>query len=331
MQTMKWMSRALGGLFGLLALLTIVGTGAAMAQSSSYPDRPIRLVVPWPPGGTTDLLARLLAQSLTRSLRQTVVVENLAGASGNVGTRRFVSAAPDGYTLLLASSTSNAANPYLLKELGFDPIKDFTPIALIARVPNVLVVNNDSALKSIEGLIAAARAKPGALSYGSAGVGSSANLAGELFKSVAKIDVLHVPYKGVAPALLGLLGGEVSYSFTTGIDGNIEGKKLRPLAITTERRVQALPEVPAFAELGFSEMKIDTWFSLAGPAGLPADLVRTLNAAVVNALTENDLKSQLMRLGSDVYAYTPSQFADFWASEVKRYADVVRLSGATPE
>jgi tripartite-type tricarboxylate transporter receptor subunit TctC len=323
---MKAMFRALGGLVALLTL-----AGAAQAQAPAYPDRPIRLVVPWPPGGTTDLLARLVAQSLTRSLHQTVVVENLAGASGNVGTRRFVSAAPDGYTLLLASSTSNAANPYLFKELGFDPIKDFTPIALIARVPNVLVVNNDSALKSIEGLIAAARAKPGALSYGSSGVGSSANLAGELFKSVAKIDVLHVPYKGVAPALLGLLGGEVSYSFTTGIDGNIEGKKLRPLAITTERRAQALPDVPTFAELGFGEMKIDTWFGLAGPAGLPAALVRTLNSAVVSALAENDLKSQLMRLGSDVYAYTPAQFSDFWASEVKRYADVVRLSGATPE
>ena len=326
MPTLKRMFRAVGVL-----LAGVMLAGAAMAQSPAYPDRPIRLVVPWPPGGTTDLLARLLAQSLTRSLHQTVVVENLAGASGNVGTRRFVSAAPDGYTLLLASSTSNAANPYLFKELGFDPIKDFTPIALIARVPNVLVVNNDSGLKSIEGLIAAARAKPGALSYGSSGVGSSANLAGELFKSVAKIDVLHVPYKGVAPALLGLLGGEVSYSFTTGIDGNIEGKKLQPLAITTERRAQALPDVPTFAELGFSEMKIDTWFSLAGPKDLPADLVRTLNSAVVSALAENDLKSQLLRLGSDVYAYTPAQFADFWVSEVKRYADVVRLSGATPE
>jgi tripartite-type tricarboxylate transporter receptor subunit TctC len=328
---LKRMFRAVGVVLAGILLAGVGLAGAAMAQAPAYPDRPIRLVVPWPPGGTTDLLARLLAQSLTRSLHQIVVVENLAGASGNVGTRRFVSAAPDGYTLLLASSTSNAANPYLFKELGFDPIKDFTPIALIARVPNVLVVNNDSSLKSIEGLIAAARAKPGALSYGSSGVGSSANLAGELFKSVAKIDVLHVPYKGVAPALLGLLGGEVSYSFTTGIDGNIEGKKLRPLAITTERRAQALPDVPTFAELGFSEMKIDTWFGLAGPAGLPAALVRTLNSAVVSALAENDLKSQLMRLGSDVYAYTPAQFADFWASEVKRYADVVRLSGATPE
>ena len=326
MPTLKRMFHTVGVL-----LAGVMLAGAAMAQSPAYPDRPIHLVVPWPPGGTTDLLARLLAQSLTRSLHQTVVVENLAGASGNVGTRRFVSAAPDGYTLLLASSTSNAANPYLFKELGFDPIKDFTPIALIARMPNVLVVNNASPLKSIEELIAAAKAKPGALSYGSSGVGSSANLAGELFKSVAKIDVLHVPYKGVAPALLGLLGGEVSYSFTTGIDGNIEGKKLRPLAITTERRAQALPDVPTFAELGFSEMKIDTWFGLAGPAGLPADLVRTLNSAVVSALAENDLKGQLLRLGSDVYAYTPAQFADFWVSEVKRYADVVRLSGATPE
>jgi tripartite-type tricarboxylate transporter receptor subunit TctC len=152
-----------------------------------------------------------------------------------------------------------------------------------------------------------------------------------LFKSVAKIDVLHVPYKGVAPALLGLLGGEVSYSFTTGIDGNIESRKLRPLAITTERRAQAIPDVPTFVESGFPDMKIDTWFGLAGPAGLPADLLHTINAAVTKAVSEGELKAQLLRLGSDVYTYTPEQFSDFWVSEVKRYADVVRLSGATPE
>jgi len=326
---MKWIRHPVSCLLWILAL-----TSGAMAQSSSvppYPERPIHIVVPWPPGGTTDLLARLLSQSLTRSLRQSVVVENLAGAGGNVGTRRFIQAKPDGYTLLLASSSTNAANPYLYKDLGFDPLKDFTPIALIARVPNVLVVNVESPFTTVDGLIVAAKAKPGALSYASSGVGSSAHLAGELFKNAATIDVLHVPYKGVAPALLDLLAGRVSFSFTTGVDGNIESRKLRPLAITTDRRAQAIPAVPTFAEVGLREVKIDVWFGLAGPAGLPAGIVRTINSAVNDALSEGELRNQLLKLGSDARADTPEHFAEFWESEVKRYADVVRLSGATPE
>jgi tripartite-type tricarboxylate transporter receptor subunit TctC len=326
---MKWICHPISCLVWVLAL-----TSGAMAQSSSappYPDRPIHIVVPWPPGGTTDLLARLLSQSLTRSLRQSVVVENLAGAGGNVGTRRFIQAKPDGYTLLLASSSTNAANPYLYKDLGFDPIKDFTPIALIARVPNVLVVNVESPFTTVDRLVTAAKAKPGALSYASSGVGSSAHLAGELFKNAAKIDVLHVPYKGVAPALLDLLAGRVSFSFTTGVDGNIESKKLRPLAITTDRRAQAIPAVPTFAELGLGEIKIDVWFGLAGPVGMPASIVRTINSAVNSALSEGELRNQLLKLGSDARTDTPEHFAEFWESEVKRYADVVRLSGATPE
>ena len=319
--------------FGCLAWILALAT-PAMAQSPSaatYPDRPVHIVVPWPPGGTTDLLARLLSQSLTESLHQSVVVENVAGAGGNVGTRKFVQAKPDGYTLLLASSSTNAANPYLYKNLGFDPIKDFTPIALIARVPNVLVVNVESPFTTVDALIKAARAKPGALSYASSGAGSSANLAGELLKSVARIDVLHVPYKGVAPALLDLLAGRVSFSFTTGIDGNIEGGKLRPLAVTAAQRAPAISAVPTFEELGLGDVRIDVWFGLAGPADLPAPIARTINSAVNSALSEGELNRQLLRLGSDVRAETPGQFSEFWASEVKRYADVVRLSGATLE
>lgn len=326
---MKWICSPVSCLLWILAL-----TSGVMAQSSNappYPDRPIHIVVPWPPGGTTDLLARLLSQSLTRTLRQSVVVENLSGAGGNVGTRRFIQAKPDGYTLLLASSSTNAANPYLYKDLGFDPLKDFAPITLIARVPNVLVVNVESPFTTIDGLIATAKAKPGALSYASSGVGSSAHLAGELFKNAATINVLHVPYKGVAPALLDLLAGRVSFSFTTGVDGNIERRKLRPLAITTDRRAQAIPAVPTFAEVGLREVKIDVWFGLAGPAGLPAGIVRTINLAVNDALSEGELRNQLLKLGSDARADTPEHFAKFWESEVKRYADVVRLSGATPE
>lgn len=323
----RTISRTIGCLLRILTL-----THAAMAQPAThYPDRPIHIIVPWPPGGTTDLLARLLSQSLTDSLHQSVIVENIPGAGGNVGTRRFVSTKPNGYTLLLASSSTNAANPYLYKNLGFDPIKDFTPIALIARVPNVLVVNVDSPLTTVGKLIASAKAKPGTLSYASSGAGSSANLAGELLKSVAKIDVLHVPYKGVAPALLDLMGGRVSFSFSTGIDGNIEDGKLRPLAITADRRAQAIPDVPTFGELGLADVRIDVWFGLAGPTDMPADIVRTVNSAVNRALSDGRLKNQLLRLGSDIHPETPERFAEFWASEVKRYADVVRLSGATLE
>jgi tripartite-type tricarboxylate transporter receptor subunit TctC len=325
---MRWIYRAITWAVCIPALMN---TAAAQSTAPHYPDRPIHIIVPWPPGGTTDLLARLLSQSLTDSLQQSVVVENVPGAGGNVGTRRFVQAKPDGYTLLLASSSTNAANPYLYKNLGFDPVSDFTPIALIAHVPNVLVVNVESPFTTLDGLITAAKARPGVLSYASSGTGSSANLSGELLKSIAKIDVLHVPYKGVAPALLDLLAGRISFSFATGIDGNIEGKKLRPLATTADQRAQAIPDVPTFKELGYGGMRIDVWFGLAGPAATPPDVVRAVNSAVNKALSGSELKKQLVRFGSDAHTDTSEHFSQFWISEVKRYEEVVRLSGATLE
>jgi tripartite-type tricarboxylate transporter receptor subunit TctC len=301
------------------------------AAALDYPVRPIRIIVPWPPGGTTDVIARLLSKNLTDELRQSVFVDNIAGVGGNVGTHRFVESQPDGYTLLMASSSTNAANPHLYKSLGFDPIKDFTPIALIARVPDVLVVAADSPFKTFDDILNAAKAKPGSVLYASSGVGSSANLAGELLKSLTQIDALHVPYKGMAPATLDVLSGRVTYTFETGISGNTESERLRPLAVTAEKRVPNLANVPTFGELGIKGMQIDVWFGIAGPANLPQEIVNKLNTAINTTLSKGELSEQLARLGSDTKPGSAQMFSEFWTSEIARYAELVRLSGAKLE
>jgi tripartite-type tricarboxylate transporter receptor subunit TctC len=318
----------------ICAVSMLLLAGIALAQRAvalDYPVRPIRIIVPWPPGGTTDVIARLLSKNLTDELHQSVFVDNIAGVGGNIGTHRFVEAQPDGYTLLMASSSTNAANPHLYKSLGFEPIKDFTPIALIARVPDVLVVAADSPFKTFDDVRNAAKAKPGSVLYASSGVGSSANLAGELLKSITQIDAMHVPYKGMAPATLDVLSGRVTYTFETGISGNTESGRLRPLAVTAEKRVPNLADVPTFSELGVNGMQIDVWFGIAGPANLPQEIVNKINAAINNALSKGDLSEQLARLGSDTKPGSPQMFSEFWSSEIARYAELVRLSGAKLE
>lgn len=319
-------------------LSTVLLSGVAMGQTPSsqlpaagqqYPAQSIRMVVPWPAGGTTDVIARLLSQNLTAELGQTVFVENIGGAGGNIGTQKFVRAKPDGYTLLMASSSTNAANPHLYKNLGFEPIKDFTPIALIARVPSVLVVGADSPLKTLEDIISADRAKPDSLAYASAGVGSSAHLAGELLKSLTKIRAVHTPYKGIAPAMVDVMSGRVTYTFDTGVTSNIENGRLRPLAVAVSRRVQAIAQVPTFEELGVKGMYMNVWFGIAGTANMPKDAVTRINAAVTAALSKGELPQRLRNLGSEIPPGTPETFSEFWRSEVTRYADIVRLSGAT--
>lgn len=314
--------------FGILVLLFAHRAMAQTGSSQQYPNQPIKITVPWPPGGTTDVLGRLLAQNLTGVFDQTVVVENVPGAGGNIGTQKFVHAKPDGYSLLLASSSTNAANPHLYKNLGFEPIKDFTPIALIARVPSVLVVGADSPFKSFGEILAADKSKPGSLSYASAGVGSSAHLAGELLRSLTKISATHIPYKGVAPALVDVFAGRIAYTFDTGVSGNIISGKLRPLAVAVSQRVEAIPNVPTFSELGIKGMQMDVWFGVAGPAGMREDLVNKINAAVNKALSIGEFPQRLRQLGSTVSQESAATFSAFWRSEVTRYAEIIRLSGA---
>ena len=304
---------------------------AAASAQSNYPNQPIRYIVPWPAGGTTDVLARLLAKNLLDELGQPVIVENIGGSGGNIGTQRFIQAKPDGYTLLMASSSTNAANPYLYKQLGFEPIKDFTPLALVAIVPSVMITGENTPYKTVGDVLKADRANPGKLFYASAGIGSSAHLAGEFLKNLAKINVTHTPYKGIAPAMLDIMAGRVDYSFDTGVSGNILNGKVRALAVAAPNRIQALPQVPTFEEFGIKGMIMNIWFGVAAPANMPAPLANRLNAAINTALGKGELPERLKGLGSDAQPMKLDTFNNFWKSEVARYAEIVRLSGATPE
>lgn len=322
---MKSMNRRKLGL--LMAAACLVPLSTAHAQA--YPEKPIRLVVPWPAGGGADAVGRAVAQALTLELGKSVFVENIAGAGGNIGTQQFVRSAPDGYTLLLATSSTNVANPYLYKKVGFDPIKDFTPVASVAMLSSVLVVPTSSPFKSPKDIIAAAQAAPGTLLYGSGGVGASAHLAGELFNSVSKIDITHVPYKGSGPALTDVMGGQINMMFDTGAFPHIKGGKIRALAVAAEKRHPLIPDVPTFEELGIKGMIMNAWYGVAAPAGTPAAVVAKVNQAVEHALKSGELSKRLKDIGAEVRGGSPEAFATFWRSELVRYEGLVKLTGAS--
>jgi tripartite-type tricarboxylate transporter receptor subunit TctC len=310
----------------LACMATVLAAPAANAQT--YPDKTIRLVTPWPPGGGADGVARLVAQALTKELGQTVYVENIAGAGGNIGTQQFTRAKPDGYTLLLATSSTNSVNPHLYTRLGFDPVKDFAPVALVATIPSILVVPTASPFKTPKDIIDAAKAQPGKLSYGSGGNGASAHLAGELFKSIAKIDVLHVPYKGSGPAMNDVMGGQITFMFDTGAIPFVRGGKVRALAVASDKRIPALPDVPTTDELGVKGMHMSAWYGIAAPAGTPQPIINRVNAAVNAALASGDLTQRLNQIGADVRSGSPDMFVKFWNTELDRYAGIVKLTGA---
>ena len=312
-----------------LVVLLAAACVVPLAHAQAYPDKSVRLVVPWPAGGGADAVGRAVAQALTTELGKTVYVENVAGAGGNIGTQQFIRSAPDGYTLLLATSSTNVANPYLYKKTGFDPIKDFTPIASVALIPSVLVVPSASSFKSPKDIIDAAKAKPGKLSYGSGGIGASAHLAGELFKSIAKVDITHVPYKGSGPALTDVMGGQLDLMFDTGAFSHIKGGKIRALAVASDKRQPTIPDVPTFEELGIKGMAMNAWYGVAAPAGTPALVVAKVNEAVNKALKSGDLAKRLAHIGAEVRGGTPEDFSKFWRSELARYEGLVKLTGAT--
>ena len=299
------------------------------AHAETYPDKAIRFIVPWPAGGAADAVGRLVAQALTTQLGQTVYVENIAGAGGNIGTVQFVRSKPDGYTLYLATSSTNAAGPHLYKRTGFEPIKDFTPVASVAAIPSILVVPAASPFRTPKDIIDAAKAKPGKLSYGSGGVGASAHLAGELFKFIAGIDVIHVPYKGSGPAISDVMAGQLSYMFDTGAVPYIRGGKVRAVAIAADKRLPLFPEVPTFTELGIKGMQMNAWYGIAAPAGTPETVVTRVNAAINKALQGGTLPKQLTDIGAEVRTASPADFSKFWGTELQRYQKLVKLTGAT--
>ncbi|WP_459616612.1 Bug family tripartite tricarboxylate transporter substrate binding protein [Bordetella sp. 2513F-2] len=313
------------------ALLAAVAT-LGPAAHAEYPERPIKLTVPWPPGGATDVLARMLAQQLSQQMGQTVIVDNKAGAGGNIGTAAFVREPADGYALLMATSSTHAANPHLYSRLGFDPVKDFSPVAFVAAIPNILEVPKQSPYQSARQLLDAAQAAPGKLNYGSGGVGSSQHLAGALLKHLAQVDIVHIPYKGSGPAVADLMAGQVDLMLDTGSLAQVQAGALRALAVASHERLAALPEVPTFEEAGVKDMIASAWYGVVLPAGAPVAVVDRLNREINAALQDPALRARMEAMGAQMSPpRSAQQFGAFIQSESARYADIVKLSGATME
>ena len=317
----------------LLASLAVAAAGAlplgALAQN--FPTKPITIIVPFSAGGTTDILARIVGQGLTTELGQPFVVDNRAGAGGNIGASLAAKAPADGYTLFMGTVGTHAINQALYKKMPFDPVKDFAPISRVATVPNLLVAHPSQPYKTVKELIAYAKANPGKVTYGSPGSGASPHVSGELFKSMTGTDLLHVPYKGSAPAMTDLLGGQIAIMFDNMPSAiqHVRSGKLRPIAVTTAKRSPELPDIPTIAEAGVPGYEAMSWFGLFAPAATPKPVLDRLNAALVKVLNQPDVKKKIAEQGGDVVAETPEQFAAFIKAETAKWGKVVKDSGAT--
>jgi tripartite-type tricarboxylate transporter receptor subunit TctC len=315
------------------AAATLALLSATAIAAADYPERPVTIVVGFPPGGASDILARIVADKLGGLLRKPVVVDNRPGAGGNVGGEVVAHAAADGYTLLLGNNAILATNASLYKKIGFDPVKDFAPISLIGTQANVLVVNRDVPAHSLAELIALAKANPGKLNFASSGYGLAAHLAGELFKSEAHIDIVHVPYKGSAPALQDVIAGadQMMFATTSGVMGFLSNAQVRALAVTTRKRTAILPDVPTMDEAGLPGFEATTWHGLVAPAGTPRAIVETLRRAIVEALQDPGVQQKLSALGIDAVGDTPDEFTAYIAVEIPKWSAIIKASGAKME
>jgi len=316
--------------FAISGCLAVVALGVAHdAGAQAYPSKPVRIVVPYPPGGTTDILTRLIGQKLTETWGQQVIIDNRAGAGGNIGAEAVVRSAADGYTLLSAS-TVHTVNPSLYRKLGYDPLKDFTAITLLAQVANILVVHPSLPVKTVKEFIAFAKKRPGQLNFSSAGNGSAPHLTAEMFKMKTGVNIVHVPYKGAAPAMVDLIAGHVTLTFATAPSAvpYVQSGRLRALGVSSAKRIPALPEVPTIAEAGVPGYEAIGWNGLTGPAGMPQAVVDRLNAEVVKILRAPDVSKRLGDLGLEPRTSTPAEFSEFLKSEVVKWAQVVKDSGA---
>lgn len=312
-------------LFAFFFLLSFSLGGFAQG----FPAKPIRLIVPFPPGGSADILARAIGQKAGEGLGQPLVVENRPGAGTAIGAEALAKSAPDGYSVMIGTVSSHAINPALNPRLPFDPIKDFTPVSLVASIPFAMIVHPSVPAKSVREFVALARSKPGSLNYSSAGNGTSNHLAGELLKSMAGIDMVHVPYKGSAPALNDLIAGQVSLMFDLVLTAapHVKSGAVRGLAVTSSQRSSALPELPTVAESGVPGYEVSAWFGIFAPAGVPQPVVQRLNAEFVKALLQPDLRQRLASQGAEPLTSTPSEFAAYLRSEIEKWAKVVKASG----
>lgn len=318
----------------VLAMLVTATLGTTLmsgAHAQDFPTKPITIVVPFSAGGTTDILARIVAHSLQAELKQPIVVDNRAGAAGNIGAQAVARAQPDGYTLLLGTVGTHAINAALYKKLGFDPVKDFAPLTRVANVPNLLVTNPEQPYKTVQELIAYAKANPGKVNFGSSGAGTSIHLSGELFKSMAGVDIQHVPYKGSAPALSDLLGNQIGIMFDNmpSSISHVRSGRLRPLAVTTAKRSPELPDVPTVAESGVPGYEATSWFGMFAPANTPAPVLARLHGALIKVLSDPAVVKRIGEQGAEPVTETPEQFAAFIAAESKKWGEVVKQSGAS--
>ena len=321
--------RILSSLATLAAALALA-PAIALAQSGAdvYPNRPVRFILPFPPGGGTDILGRLIAERLTASLGQPVVVENRGGAGGNVGVEVAAKAAPDGYTIVLVAP-SLAISATLYSKLNYDAVKDFAPISLVAAVPNVMVTNPAVNAQNLAEFIALAKTRPGGMNFGSGGSGTSNHLAGELFNSVVGVKLVHVPYKGVNLAMNDVLSGQVQL-VVMGIPAvapHIKAGKLRALGVLARERSPTLPDVPTIAEAGLPNFEVTTWYGVLAPAGTPRTIINRLNAELVRIMHSPELKDRLAALATDPLTGTPDEFAEFIRQEIAKWGKVVRDAG----
>ena len=315
----------------LIASSGLMAAGPATA-ADVYPSKTIRLVVPFAPGGGSDIVARLLSPKMTEALGQTVVVDNRAGASANLGAAVVAKAAPDGYTLLLANA-NYTINPSLFKSLPFDPVREFAPVALLANVTNVLAIHPSIPAKSVKELISFAKAHPGQLNFASPGNGTSSHLAGELFRQVAKIEVVHIPYKGATPAITDLIAGQVSFTMASVLSVLPYAKqgRLRMLAVTTAKRSGALPDIPTISEAGLPGFEVSNWYGILATGGTPRPAVDRLNSELARIARVPDLAEKLAAQGADPATGTPEEFERFIQAELKKGSAVVRSAGINPE
>ena len=310
--------------------LFALGAAPSMAQTP-YPSKPITMIVPFSAGGTTDILARVVGQALSTELGQSIIIDNRPGAGGNIGGQAAARAAGDGYTLFMGTVGTHAINEALYKKMPFDPVKDFAPLTRVANVPNLLVAHPSQPFKTVKEMMAYAKANPGKLNFGSSGSGSSIHLSGELFKSLAKVDMVHVPYKGSAPAVTDLLGNQIAIMFDNlpSVIPHVRSGKLRAIAITTAKRSPELPDVPTIAEAGVPGYEAMSWFGLLAPAATPAPVLAKLSGALAKVLANPEVKKKIVDQGGEPVNETPAQFAAFIQSESVKWGKVVKSSGAS--
>jgi tripartite-type tricarboxylate transporter receptor subunit TctC len=320
---------------------TIIALSAAAAAvllcgpsaAQSWPTKPVRIIVPFPPGGGLDLYARMVAEKLQESLGQQMIIENRSGASGMIGADAVAKAAPDGYTVLFSTAAEISINQSLYSKISYDPVKDLAPASYASHAALLFSVHPSIPARSIKQLVELAKAKPGQLAYASAGTGSVHHLAGELLKSIARIDIIHVPYKGAGPAVIDMVGGQVAMGFSALPSSlpHARAGKLRALAVTSAKRSEAAGDIPSFVELGYADIDVVSWYGVLAPARTPADIVARLSREVNTATARPEVRARLLQLGIEVIGTTPEQFAKFIQSEIARYAKIIRESGAKLE